>query len=268
MAMVATSLEQARTAYAERRWNDAVDWFGRARDDTDAMSGDDLDRYAMASDLVGHGRRAIEVGTLIGYSAIHVARALPADGHLWTIEFERKHADLARANLAAAGVAAKVTVCDGAGVDVLPTLEPHGPFDAVFIDADKVNYHHYGRWAVANLRPGGIVLGDNAESAFRQAMRYPPAVALVNVVVKGRTPGAAMADAGQIVDALRSSGAPCRVLGPATAPLSRLKGEHRAQFFIKGTHRGTMRRALLEVLESRPEIRRRSVVDVDPMSVL
>ena len=45
---------------------------------------------------------------------------------------------------------------------MLPTLEDHGPFDAVFIDADKVNYHHYGRWAVANLRPGGIVLGDNA----------------------------------------------------------------------------------------------------------
>lgn len=107
-------------------------------------------------------RRAVEVGTLIGYSALHVARALPADGHLWTIEFDRKHADLARANLAAAGVAGKVTVCDGAGVDVLPTLEPHGPFDAVFIDADKVNYHHYGRWAVANLRPGGLVLGDNA----------------------------------------------------------------------------------------------------------
>ncbi|MFB9958311.1 helix-turn-helix transcriptional regulator [Agromyces bracchium] len=62
--MVATSLEQARTAFAERRWNDAVDWFGRARDDADAMSGDDLDRFAMASDLVGHDRRAIEVGTL------------------------------------------------------------------------------------------------------------------------------------------------------------------------------------------------------------
>ena len=107
-------------------------------------------------------RRAVEVGTLIGYSALHLARALPADGHLWTIEFERAHADLARANLAAAGVAAKVTVCDGAGTEVLPTLEAHGPFDLVFIDADKVNYHHYGRWAVANLRPGGLILGDNA----------------------------------------------------------------------------------------------------------
>lgn len=107
-------------------------------------------------------RRAVEVGTLVGYSALHIARALPADGHLWSIEFDPKHAAIARANLAAAGVAGKVDVLDGAGVDVLPTLVGNGPFDAVFIDADKVNYHHYGRWAVANLRPGGIVLGDNA----------------------------------------------------------------------------------------------------------
>lgn len=107
-------------------------------------------------------RRAVEVGTLVGYSALHLARALPADGHLWTIEFDPRHAALARANLAAAGVAAKVTVLDGAGLEVLPTLTAHGPFDAVFLDADKANYHHYGRWAVANLRPGGLVLGDNA----------------------------------------------------------------------------------------------------------
>jgi caffeoyl-CoA O-methyltransferase len=53
-------------------------------------------------------------------------------------------------------------VIEGAGVDVLPTLVSHGPFDAVFIDADKVNYDRYGAWAMDNLRPGGIVLGDNA----------------------------------------------------------------------------------------------------------
>lgn len=106
--------------------------------------------------------RAVEIGTLVGYSALHIARALPPDGHLWSIEFEARHAALARANLAAAGVGAKVTVLEGAGVDVLPSLEPHGPFDAVFIDADKVSYAHYGRWAMANLRPGGVVLGDNA----------------------------------------------------------------------------------------------------------
>ncbi|GAA1055371.1 helix-turn-helix transcriptional regulator [Agromyces luteolus] len=62
--VASTSLEQARTAYAERRWSDAVEWFGRAEDGADAMSGDDLDRYAMACNLVGHGERAIEIGTL------------------------------------------------------------------------------------------------------------------------------------------------------------------------------------------------------------
>jgi len=107
-------------------------------------------------------RKVVEVGTLVGYSAIHMARALPDDGHLWSVEFEPRHAEVARANLARAGLEARVSVHVGAGRDVLPTLEAHGPFDAVFIDADKVSYDHYGRWAIANLRPGGLVLGDNA----------------------------------------------------------------------------------------------------------
>lgn len=107
-------------------------------------------------------RRVVEVGTLAGYSAIHMARALAPGGHLWSIEYDPRHAEVARANLAAAGVADRVTVLVGAGRDVLPTLEGEGPFDAVFIDADKQSYDHYGRWAIANLRPGGLVLGDNA----------------------------------------------------------------------------------------------------------
>ena len=107
-------------------------------------------------------KKAVEIGTLAGYSAIHIARALPADGHLWTIEFDPTHAEIARGNLAEAGVADRVTVVVGAGVDVLPTLEPHGPFDAVFCDADKISYPFYGAWAARHLRPGGIVLGDNA----------------------------------------------------------------------------------------------------------
>jgi primosomal protein N' (replication factor Y) len=106
------------------------------------------------------------------------------------------------------------------------------------------------------------------EITFRRGMRYPPAIALINTIVKARTREAAMADAADLVNALRSGGEPYRVLGPAPAPLNRLKGEHRAQFFIKGTHRQTMRQALLAVLAARPEIRRRTVVDVDPMSVL
>jgi primosomal protein N' (replication factor Y) len=106
------------------------------------------------------------------------------------------------------------------------------------------------------------------ESRYRQAMRYPPSVALVNAIVKGRTFQAAMDDAGDLVRALRWGGEGYRVLGPAPAPLSRLKGEHRAQFFMKGTHRGEMRKSLLKVLMDRPDIRRRTIVDVDPMSVL
>jgi caffeoyl-CoA O-methyltransferase len=106
--------------------------------------------------------KVVEVGTLVGYSAIHLARALAPGGHLWSIEYEPRHAEVARANLAAAGFADRATVLVGAGRDVLPALAPHAPFDAVFIDADKVNYHHYGQWAIDHLRPGGLVLGDNA----------------------------------------------------------------------------------------------------------
>jgi primosomal protein N' (replication factor Y) len=106
------------------------------------------------------------------------------------------------------------------------------------------------------------------EIGYRQSMRYPPVLALINAVVRGPTLDAAIHDAGELVAALKWGGEPYRVLGPAPAPLSRLKGEHRAQLFIKGTHRAAMRKALLTALEARPEIRRRTTVDVDPMSVL
>ena len=107
-------------------------------------------------------KKVVEVGTLVGYSAINMARALPADGHVWSVEFEQKHAEVARKNIAAAGLAERISVHVGAGRDVLPTLDQHGPFDAVFIDADKINYDHYGRWAVEHVRKGGLILGDNA----------------------------------------------------------------------------------------------------------
>jgi caffeoyl-CoA O-methyltransferase len=106
--------------------------------------------------------KIVEVGTLVGYSAIHMARAMPADGKLWTVEFDHRHAELARANIAAAGFADRITVVEGAGRAMLPTLTGHGPFDAVFIDADKGSYDYYGQWALENLRSGGIVIGDNS----------------------------------------------------------------------------------------------------------
>jgi predicted O-methyltransferase YrrM len=107
-------------------------------------------------------RKVVEVGTLAGYSALVMARALPEDGHVWTVEFDPKHASVARVNLEAAGLGSKVTVLEGAGLAVLPTLEPLGPFDAVFVDADKRNYDGYGRWAARNVRKGGLLIGDNA----------------------------------------------------------------------------------------------------------
>ena len=124
-------------------------------------------------------RKVVEVGTLVGYSTLHMARALPPGGHLWTIEYEPRHAELAAANLTAAGVADRVTVVVGAGVDVLPTLEAHGPFDALFLDADKVSYDRYAEWGLRHLRKGGLILGDNAflfgelleETARGRAMR-------------------------------------------------------------------------------------------------
>lgn len=106
-------------------------------------------------------KKVVEVGTLVGYSAILIARAMPPGGKLWSIEYSEKHAEVARANLNAAGVSDQVEVIVGAGVDVLPTLDEHGPFDAVFIDADKENYDRYATWALANVRKGGLVIGDN-----------------------------------------------------------------------------------------------------------
>lgn len=107
-------------------------------------------------------RRVVEVGTLAGYSAIRMAQALPPEGHVYTIDNDKKHADVARENIAAAGLSDRITVLEGAGVQVLPTVERHGPFDAVFLDADKGSYDRYGRWAAANLRKGGLLLADNA----------------------------------------------------------------------------------------------------------
>jgi predicted O-methyltransferase YrrM len=107
-------------------------------------------------------RRAVEIGTLAGYSAIRIARALPPDGRLFTIEADPKHAAVARRVLDDSEVGARVTIVEGKALDVLPGLEREGPFDAVFVDADKAGYDRYGRWAAANVRRGGLLLGDNA----------------------------------------------------------------------------------------------------------
>ena len=107
-------------------------------------------------------KKAVEVGTLAGYSGAWIARALPVDGRLHTFEFSPKHAEVARRNFERAGVASKVTIHVGAAAEQLPKIESEGPFDFCFIDADKVSYPIYLRWAIAHTRPGAIVLADNA----------------------------------------------------------------------------------------------------------
>src|SRR5688572_3392862 len=108
------------------------------------------------------------------------------------------------------------------------------------------------------------------ELAFRRGMRYPPTVAFVNAVVRGRTFDDAMGTATGIVRRLDPAAgrASFQILGPAPAPLGRLRGEHRVQFFLKGTRRADMRNALKEVLSAMPDVRRRVTIDVDPLSVL
>ena len=105
------------------------------------------------------------------------------------------------------------------------------------------------------------------EMEFRRAMHYPPDRSLINVIVKGRTNDAAMRDAADLVARVRQLGAPLTVLGPAPAALSKIKDEYRVQFFLKGRHRRAMREAILAALEARPDLRRRTVVDIDPMTV-
>lgn len=123
-------------------------------------------------------RKVVELGTLAGYSAIRAARALPADGHVHTIEFDEKHARVARENIAAASLAERITVHEGPALEVLPHLVRLGPFDAVFIDADKGNYDRYGRWAAENTRRGGLLVGDNAFLFGRLLEDSPEAAAM------------------------------------------------------------------------------------------
>jgi predicted O-methyltransferase YrrM len=104
-------------------------------------------------------RRILEVGTLAGYSTIRLARALPADGELVTCEIDPRHAEVARANLAAAGLDGLVDVRVGPAVDTLATLT--GPFDLVFIDADKTSNPAYLRAALELSRPGTMIIVDN-----------------------------------------------------------------------------------------------------------
>ena len=108
-------------------------------------------------------RTILEIGTLGGYSTIWLARALPADGHLITLERDPKHAEVARANIGSAGLTARVEVRLGRALDTLQQLgaENAGPFDLIFIDADKPSLPEYFQWALRLSRPGTLIAIDN-----------------------------------------------------------------------------------------------------------
>jgi predicted O-methyltransferase YrrM len=104
-------------------------------------------------------RSILEVGTLGGYSAIWLARALPPGGRLVTLELDPHNAEVAEANIARAGLTERVEVKVGRALDALPTLT--GPFDLVFIDADKPSNPDYFAWALKLSRPGSVIIVDN-----------------------------------------------------------------------------------------------------------
>ncbi|MGG0813429.1 O-methyltransferase [Paenibacillus alvei] len=108
-------------------------------------------------------RMILEIGTLGGYSTIWFARALPQGGRVYTLEASLKHAEVAQTNLLNAGIADKVEIRTGLAADSLAQLdaEAHGPFDLIFIDADKQGNPEYLNWALKLSRPGTLIIGDN-----------------------------------------------------------------------------------------------------------
>jgi predicted O-methyltransferase YrrM len=124
-------------------------------------------------------RRILELGTLGGYSTIWLARALPPGGRLVTLEVDPRHAEVARANLARAGVADGVEIRLGPALETLPQLAAGDPFDLVFLDADKPAYPDYLPWLVRLCRPGGLIIADNV---VRQGQVADPDNTEANVV--------------------------------------------------------------------------------------
>jgi caffeoyl-CoA O-methyltransferase len=107
-------------------------------------------------------RTVVEIGTLGGYSGIWLARGLPPEGKLITLEKEPHHADVAREHFALAGLSERVEIRLGNAHALLPPLAAEGPFDFCFIDAEKQGYGVYLDWALANIRPGGVIAAHNA----------------------------------------------------------------------------------------------------------
>ena len=142
-------------------FDDALDTLERFEMPRIQVSANDGRILKLLMRLAG-ARKVVEFGTLSGYSALWLLAGIGPQGHLWTLELEQAHADAAGGVFRRAGVADQVTQLTGDGRAQLDRLVQDGPFDAVFLDADKEGYATYAGWALDNLRPGGLLLADNA----------------------------------------------------------------------------------------------------------
>ncbi len=165
---------------AERRWSEVDSYFTRTLIGSDPALEEALAANSAAglppidvsapqgklihllARMMG-ARKALEIGALGGYSTIWLARALPADGKVITLELNPRNAEVARRNVARAGLEGKVEIRTGAALETLPKIEAEGlgPFDFVFIDADKTNNAAYLEWALRLSRPGTAIVIDN-----------------------------------------------------------------------------------------------------------
>jgi caffeoyl-CoA O-methyltransferase len=127
-------------------------------------------------------RTILEIGALAGYSGVWLAHSLPADGKLISLEVSAKHAEVARATFAAAGVSDRAEVRVGPALELLPTLVSLAPFDLIFIDADKENYPQYLDWSITLSRAGSLIVADNVIRSGQVFQTPPP-----NEMVAGTT---------------------------------------------------------------------------------
>ena len=132
-----------------------------------------------------NAHKILEIGALAGYSGIWLARALPPDGRLISLEVNPEHANVVRNSFAMAGIGGRAEVRVGKALDLLPRLESEAPFDLVFIDADKPPYPQYLEWALRLTRPGSIIVADNCIRDGR-AFREPEDEAMAGIVALNR----------------------------------------------------------------------------------
>lgn len=123
---------------------------------------------------IHNARNVVEVGTLAGYSTIWMARALPNDGQIYTINKDPAHVQMAEHFFAQCECKRRITHLEGDAHKVLPALSAKAPFDMIFIDADKISYNDYLDWAEKNIRKGGLIVADNTLLGGVAAMKYPP----------------------------------------------------------------------------------------------